>query len=106
MDGVAVLSSSASEISATVAEGGHEFCSDVLSDDRDYRDGRRAPTGQLSERAERAKSVASSALESVKTSASGRQATDDTVRMMRRLKEQMGSMGRNRSPAQRAQSGH
>jgi methyl-accepting chemotaxis protein len=92
MEGVAVLSSSASEISATVAEVATSSAqtSSAMTETTVTVEELRQAAQRASERA---KSVANSAQESVKTSASGKQATDDTVRMMRRLKEQMASMG-------------
>lgn len=92
IEGMTVLSSSASEISTTVAEVAATSAqtSSAMTEAT-------VTTEQLRQAAQRAidraKSVAKVAQESVKTSAAGRQATDDTVRMMRRLKEQMASMG-------------
>lgn len=91
-EGVVILSSSASEISATVAEVATSSAqtSSAMTETTVTVEELRQAAQRASERA---KSVASSAQESVKTSAAGRQATDDTAQRMRHIKEQMTSMG-------------
>jgi methyl-accepting chemotaxis protein len=91
-EGTNVLSSSAVEISTTVAEVATSSAqtsssmTEIMVTVEQLR--------QAAQRArDRAKSVADSAQESVKTSAAGRQATDDTIRMMRLIQEQMASIG-------------
>jgi methyl-accepting chemotaxis protein len=92
MEGTTVLSSSASEISTTVAE-----LATTSAQTSSAMTETTVTAEQLKQAAQhasdRAKSVATIAQESVKTSAAGRQATEETARMMRRIKEQMSSIG-------------
>ncbi|MBI5250470.1 MAG: methyl-accepting chemotaxis protein [Desulfomonile tiedjei] len=91
-EGVVILSSSASEISTTVAEvaASSAQTSSAMTETTVTVEELRQAAQRASERA---KSVATNAQESVKTSAAGKQATDDTTQRMRHIKEQMTSMG-------------
>jgi methyl-accepting chemotaxis protein len=92
MEGTSVLSSSAAEISTTVAQvaASSVQTSAAMTETTVTVEELRQTALRANDRA---KIVASSAQDSVKTSAAGRQATDDTVRMMRVIQEQMASIG-------------
>jgi methyl-accepting chemotaxis protein len=92
MEGTTIVSSSAAEISTTVAEvaASSAQTSSAMTETTVTVEELR----QTAQRAnDRAKIVARAAQESVKVSAAGRQATDDTVRMMKIIREQMDSIG-------------
>ncbi len=92
MEGTSVLSSSTLEISTTIAQvaASSAQTSSAMTETMVTVDELRQTAQRASDRA---KSVADSAQESVKTSAAGRQATEDTIRMMRIIQEQMSSIG-------------
>lgn len=92
MEGTSVLSSSAAEISTTVAEvaASSSQTSSAMTETMVTVEELRQSALRASDRA---KIVAGSAQESVKTSAAGKQATDDTVRVMRIIQEQMTTIG-------------
>ncbi len=92
MEGISILSTSASEISTTVAEvaASSAQTSSAMTETTVTVEQLR----QAADRArDRAKGVAKSAEEAVKTSGAGRQATDDAARIMGVIREQMESIG-------------
>jgi methyl-accepting chemotaxis protein len=91
-EGTSILSSSAAEISTTVAQvaASSAQTSSAMTETMVTMEELRQTSQQARNRAN---TVAGSAQEFVRTSAAGRQATDDTVRMMRIIQEQMVSIG-------------